>query len=177
MGIADLVNRLRYGPMPVSLPPPSLNLPEKYLAIKFYTRPTWPDSLDLKHWIEDLVGRIQPKLPVVSLATGLSADDHVDVEINGVPSLVGHVTPQNNLAVQSAVIAKAQAFLGTYGGTMQLAVKLGIPSAGFYNQFKDTAYGHKMLTEYLGTNGQRPAYVGRPADASFIAQLMTGIQV
>ena len=43
------------------------------------------------------------------------------------------------------MLSKARAFVGTYGGTMQLAVRLGLPSAGFYEKFKKTAYAHKLL--------------------------------
>lgn len=157
------------------LPPPELNLPEKYITVKFYNRATWQVNPDLQHWMEDIIGQLTKKVPAISLATGLPTDDHTDVDLPGVPSLVGKVTPQNNLAIQSAVIAKSQAFIGTYGGTMQLAVRLGIPSAGFYMAFKDTAYSHKILTEYLGVIQQRPVFIGRPADASFVTQLMTGI--
>ena len=176
MSLLDCVSHLRFGPMPVLLPPPELNLPERYVAVKFYQRPTWLLNPDIQHWTEDLLGRLAAKMPIVSLSTGVPADDHTDANIPGALSLVGKVTPQNNLAIQSAVIAKSQAFIGTYGGTMQLAVRLGIPSAGFFTQFKDTAYSHKLLTEYLGTSQQKPVFVGRPAEASFVAQLMTGIQ-
>ena len=175
MGLADCVKHLRFAPMPVLLPPPELQLPERYIAVKFYRRPTWPGTADLDHWTEDLIGRLATKMPIVSLATGLPADDHTDINIPNVPTLAGHVTPQNNLALQSAVIAKAQAFIGTYGGTMQLAVRLGVPAAGFFTQFQGTSHAHLVLTQFLGVNAQRPVFVGRPPDASFIAQILTGI--
>lgn len=176
MSLVECLHHLRFAPMPVLLPPPELNLPERYIATKFYQRPTWPLNQDIQHWTEDLLGRLATKMPIVSLSTGLPADDHTDAIIPGVLNLVGKVTPQNNLAIQSAVIAKSQAFLGTYGGTMQLAVRLGVPAAGFFTEFRDTSYSHLLLTNYLGVSGQRPVFVGRPGDASFIAQIITGIQ-
>lgn len=176
LSMLDCLNRLRFAPVPVPLPAPELDLPARYVAVKFYRRPTWNPNPDLQHWTEDLVGQIATKIPVVLLNTGLPADDHTDLHIPGVASIAGKVTWANNLLVQSAAIAKAKAFVGTYGGTMQLAVRLGIPSVGFYSEFRDTAYAHKLLTEYLGTSQQIPVFIGRPADASFVSQIMSGIQ-
>src|SRR5574341_971370 len=101
---------------------------------------------ELRTWTQGLVEQIAKRLPVVLLESGLYADDHADFPLTGqnVLSIQGHVTPQNNLAVQSAVLAKAQAFVGTYGGTMQLAVRLKKPSVGFYAKFEGTCYAHKQ---------------------------------
>lgn len=176
MGLASIVECLRFAPMPVQAPPPVTNLPDRFVAVKFYHRPTWPESVDLQQWMEDLVGRIHQKIPVVQLSTGLAADDHQEITIPGTQTLVGCVTPQNNFAVQAGVLTRASAFIGTYGGTMQLAVRLGIPAVGFYSAFKHTAYTHKLLTDYLGVLQNKPVFIGRPQDASFVAQALGGIQ-
>lgn len=176
MSLLRCIERLRFAPIPVPLPGPELQLPDRYVAVKFYRRPTWNPNQDLQHWMEDLVGQIATKIPVVLLNTGLPADDHTDLDLPGVQSIAGKVTWANNLLVQSSVLAKAKAFVGTYGGTMQLAVRMRVPAMGFYGEFKETAYSHKLLTEYLGVSQQAPVFIGRPADASFVAQIMAGIQ-
>ena len=89
-------------------------------------------------------------------------------------NLAPYVTPANNLAIQSAVIAKSQGFVGTYGGTMQLAVALNKPAVGFYSHFEGTAYAHKVLTEWLGVQLKLPVFIGRPDDGRFVQQMLQG---
>jgi hypothetical protein len=43
------------------------------------------------------------------------------------------MTPERNLAVQTAVIGRARAFVGTYGGYSYLAPLCGVPSLAFYS--------------------------------------------
>lgn len=173
MGQADLLPRLLFAPVPVPVPPLSLPLPERYLAVRFYHRHTWPISEELKTWVSTLVDNLAKHIPVVVLDSGLHADDHIDFPLSGpnILSLTGHVTPQNNLAVQSAVLAKAQAFVGTYGGTMQLAVRLKKPSVGFFHKFEGTCYAHKQLVEWLGVQQGTPVFIGRPEDARLVREV------
>ncbi len=112
--------------------------------------------------------------PVVLLESGLHADEHVSFPIKGpnILSTAPYCQPNNNLAVQSAVLAKASAFIGTYGGTMQLAVRLHKPAVGFYTHFGGTAYAHKMLTEWLGVQQKTPVFIGRPDDAKWVQEAM-----
>ena len=44
------------------------------------------------------------------------------------------LTPERNLAVQSAVIAGARAFVGTYGGYSYLAPLYKVPAIAFYSR-------------------------------------------
>jgi hypothetical protein len=43
------------------------------------------------------------------------------------------MTPERNLGQQTAVIAGARAFVGTYGGYSYLAPFLGVPALGLYS--------------------------------------------
>jgi hypothetical protein len=43
------------------------------------------------------------------------------------------MTPERNLEVQSAVIARADAFVGSYGGLSYLAPLFGVPSVAMYS--------------------------------------------
>lgn len=174
MGQADVLKRLLFTPIAVPAPPLSLPLPERFVAVRFYHRHTWPMNEELRTWTSGLIDGIAKRLPVVLLESGLHADDHADFPLAGpnILSIKDHVTPQNNLAVQSAVIAKAQAFVGTYGGTMQLAVRLKKPSVGFYGKFEGTCYAHKMLTEWLAVQQGVPCFIGRPDDARMVMEVM-----
>lgn len=186
MSLSDATNLLtveekggrRCVPLSVGAIPFGLVLPDKYLCVKFYARPTFPHREDLREWVELVIDKLAAKIPVVLLDTGLDADDHADFPVTPRPnvfSLKAHVTPQNNLAVQSAVLSRAKGFVGTYGGTMQLAVRMGIPSVGFYTEFKGTCYAHKLLVEYLAVQQGTSLYIGRPHDASFLSQVIGGL--
>jgi hypothetical protein len=173
----DAKGRSRMGPLAVPPVPFGLNLPPQYWAVKFYMRPTFPAREDLRDWVEQLVERLTQSLPVVLLQTGLDADDHQDFPIplsDKVISLAGSVTPQNNLAVQSAVLAKAHGFVGTYGGTQQLALRLGKPSVGFYTEFAGTCYAHKQLSEYLATQAGTPIWIGTPQQCDVMKLTLGG---
>ena len=173
MGLADVQRQLIFGPIPVPHPPLTLPLPEKFVAVRFYHRHTWPLNDEHQLWVTNLVERLQKKIPVVDLSPNLATDDHIDFPMPpSVIKLRDHVTPQNNLAVQSAVLAKATAFVGTYGGSMQLAVRLKKPSVGVFSKFEGTAYAHKVLTEAVAVQQQSPLFIGRPTDAQFVAEAM-----
>ena len=165
---------MAFDPFPVPHAPLDLPLPERFVAVRFYHRHTFPMDEPNRLWVANLVDRIAKKLPVVVLDPPFHADDHQDFPLSGpnIISLAPYVTLQNNLAVQSAVIAKAQAFVGTYGGTMQLAARLKKPSVGFYKQFSGTAPQHLDLTHRLGVMQQVPTFVGRAEDAQFVMEVM-----
>jgi hypothetical protein len=108
-----------------------VRLPERYVAVKFYDRPSFPNSPENRTWVNAVVHRLAEQLPVVSLSTSLRVDDHDDLEhasdepvvraLDGVPA-------ELNLQVQTAVIANAEAFVGTYGGLSYVAQAYGVPS-------------------------------------------------
>lgn len=178
MGLSQLLGLVKFVELPVPPATPlTLQLPERYVAVRFYHRHTWPMNEELTQWVAGLVDGIAKRVPVVVLNTNLHMDDHVDFPTKGdnIISIADHVTIQNNLAVQSAVIAKAQAFVGTYGGTMQLAVRLKKPAAGFFAEFSGTAYAHKALTEWLACQQKVPCFIGRPDDARMVREVMGAI--
>ena len=174
LGALDAVSHLRFTPPLVPTPPLSLALPEKYVAVRFYARATWPYQEATAAWVVALVEQLAKTTTVVLLHTGLSLDDHWDFPVAGpnIMSLEGHCTAQNNLAVQSAVLAKSIGFVGTYGGTMQLAVRLGKPAIGFFQTLQGTCYAHKQLTEWLAVQQQTPCFIVRPQDGTYLEEVM-----
>jgi hypothetical protein len=113
-----------------------LNLPDDYVAVRFYFSKSFPDSPSNRALVDDVVRRIAARLPVVLLNTPFAVDDHVDAAATGpaVHSIASVLTPQDNLAVQTAVIRQARAFVGTYGGFSYLAPLCGVPSVTFYSE-------------------------------------------
>jgi len=108
----------------VSLPP----LPSDYVAVKFYTAASLPPTDAVRRGLQSIVVGLAERRPVVLLDTGLAVDDHEDYAFMAgrVISLREHVRPQDNLAVQSAVIARASSFVGTCGALAWLAPMLGV---------------------------------------------------
>src|SRR5207244_8932708 len=73
--------------------------------------------------------------PVVLLNTPFAIDDHRDMTPAGagIVTIADRMAAERNLAVQSAVIARARAFVGTYGGYSYLAPFYGVSSVAFYS--------------------------------------------
>lgn len=111
-------------------------LPERFVAMKFYSGRAIPADERNVRLLRALVERVAAESPVVSLDTGLAIDEHHDLLFDGIPGvthLAGHLTPQRNLGVQAAVIQRASAFVGTCGGLAWLAPFLGTKTLAVYS--------------------------------------------
>lgn len=164
----------RYTLQPEKLDAPALeanlkaHLPPQYVVMRWYARPTWPYREDLVLWTRKLVENVSSQIPVV-LIDSFHADDHADIHLGHIPntirlSEIANLTPLNNLPIQSAVIAKASAYVGTYGGMAQGAMRWGVPTLAFYHEFGQTAHQHLGLTQYLSLKTGVPFLVAQPKD-------------
>jgi hypothetical protein len=110
-------------------------LPETFVAVKFYTGRALTDTPVHRDQLRRLVERLADRYPVVALNTNLSLDEHADYVFRDVPGLItldGWLTPQNNLAVQTEVIRRANRFVGTCGSLAWLAPMLGTDTLAVY---------------------------------------------
>ncbi len=111
-------------------------LPPEYIAVKFYAARSLPDTPRIREYLKTTVGGLAERLPVVLLDTGLVLeDDHADYTFQsrgGVMSARSLMTPQNNLGVQTQIIAGAKAFVGTCGSIAWLAPRLGVDTSAVY---------------------------------------------
>lgn len=113
------------------------DLPSEYVAARFYFSDCFRDTPANRALAHSVIDAVSQRMPVVLLNPGLRVDDHADYappatdRIIGIP---GGVSPERNLAVQSAVISHARAFVGTYGGYSYLAPFYGVPAVGFYSE-------------------------------------------
>jgi hypothetical protein len=73
---------------------------------------------------------------VIALSTGVSIDDHTpyEPETDAAGSIRHLLLPHTNLLVQSAVVAGARRFVGTYGGFAYLAPFYGVPADSYYTE-------------------------------------------
>ena len=95
-------------------------LPEDYVAVKAYFSSCFPDNPANRQFVSDLLARLARQTNVVLLSTRIRVDDHADFEeepeCENVHSTHQLMTPRDNLAVQTRLIAGARALLTTYGG-------------------------------------------------------------
>ena len=125
----------RYARLQVPPPHGIPQMPERYVAVKFYFNECFPATTDNRRFADQVLRTLADRGPVVALSTGLNLDDHggVRVDAYGVRHLPEGMEPAQNLRVQSAVVAGAEAFVGTYGGFSYLAPFYGVKSLAFYS--------------------------------------------
>ena len=148
---ADHVARhTHYQPLPMVQVPENFGLPKEYIAVRFYERFTFPLNPETEQAVQDMVGGLAAKIPVVLLNQKIYADDHVDFPLKGENVFtLPEATDDTNFIAQAAVLQRAQAFVGTYGGVSQFALRYGKPSLSFYTQFGGTAHAHLTLSQRL----------------------------
>jgi len=110
-------------------------LPKDYVAARFYFSECFPDLPANRAFVTETLETIGRQMPVVLLDTPFAVDDHRDAATAArhIVSIAGRMTPERNLAVQTAVVGGARAFVGTYGGYSYLAPLCGVPSLAFYS--------------------------------------------
>ena len=157
------------------LPPDRYGLPDRYTAVRFYFRPSFPDTPDHRALIRSLVRRLAADKPVVLLNTGIRIDDHDDMEFGperGVYRIDHALTASDNLGVQTAVIAGADAFVGTYGGLAYLGPFLSVPTVAFYSDPSTLVPAHLDVTWRLCREMQSPLTVLSTADVSLLSKVI-----
>lgn len=153
---------------------PWMDLPERFVAVKFYRRePTFPLSADTIPFVQHVVSTLAQQTHVVLLNSDHGGDDHSDIIVKG-PNILAlpQVPPEQNLALQAAVLGKATAFVGTYGGVAQLALRMGIPSVSFYTTFNGTASAHLSLSNFLSQRTGVPFVATSIRDCDLLKQVV-----
>lgn len=165
-GMAYLASMTDYEPIR-GLKPLQQDLPGSYVAMKWYTRATFPCHDEaVKRLISSLVSVIGAQTKIVLLQGSPDTDDHADAQISH-PSIVTipPAPPERNMEQQIQILSRAQAFVGTYGGVAQLALRLGIPSVSFYKDWGGTAFAHMSLSLMLSKTTKVPFLVSSADDA------------
>lgn len=174
----------RYLLQPVRLPAPPVapalaaKLPAGYVAMRWYARATWPHSEKTLLWTRKLVERVAKHHPVVLVNSGFHADDHSDIALGPIENVfdlsqLTAMTPLDNLAVQSSVIAGAKAYIGTYGGLAQGAMRWGVPTYCLYDQFGQTSPHHLFLSHALSLQTGVPFMAGTSKQLDSLVETLT----
>jgi len=141
------------------LKPPSLgvSLPASYTAVKFYFNDCFKDTPENRAFVASTIRALSEEGPVISLSTGVTVDDHLPCEpdvatLQGIRHLL---TPETNLAVQSAIVAGASRFVGTYGGFAYLAPLCGVPAVSYYSDSGGFSTRHlDLVRDVLTSNDE-----------------------
>jgi hypothetical protein len=182
MGMQDIDQDLYFDNLSAPALPEGLTLPERFVAVRFYLRYTYNAHPMLIQFAQESIKAIARHTPVVLLNSGIHADDHMDIGMKLPPNVarlsdLTTLTPDVNLAVQSAVIAKSQGFVGTYGGLSQLALRLGKPSVSYYQDWGMTAMAHKHLADALALQREIPCLVQKVGELPLIQSVVPQIQI
>jgi len=120
------------------LQPPSLgvDLPASYTAVKFYFNDCFRDTRENRAFVDSTIRGLSEEGPVISLSTGVAVDEHTPCEpdVAAMQGIQHLLIPESNLAVQSAIVAGARRFVGTYGGFAYLAPLCGVSAVSYYTQ-------------------------------------------
>jgi hypothetical protein len=111
-------------------------LPRDYVAVKFYYNDAFPATESNRAFARDVMRSLKARGPIVSLSTGLALDDHQGWEEE--EGLAAHgikadLNPATNLALQTAIVANARSWVGTYGGFAYLAPFHRVPATAYYS--------------------------------------------
>ena len=135
-GLATVDRFTRYRPFEPLADPVLDALPADYVAARFYFSDCFPDTPENRSFARMAIDAVAERTPVVLLNPGVRVDDHSDLappDGNRIFTISAGLAPERNLAVQSAVISRARAFIGTYGGYSYLAPFYGVPALAFYS--------------------------------------------
>lgn len=138
----------RYRPM-ARPPAHGLDLPERYVAVKWYASECFPDNAKQRAFVQQTILTLLDTTDVVLLETGMVFDDHSDLRTNDPRLHRIKMTPATNLQIQTRVIAGASALVGTYGGFSYLGPLLGIPTTAYYAKPDGFRQDHLKLAQAL----------------------------
>ena len=151
--ISLLHNHTVYRPFrAIEADPILATLPKEYVAVRFYFRSSFPDTPENRAFVARLIRILAQRTAVVVLNPGVSMDEHEDLDPGtgmGIHKIDHLMTPARNLAVQSAVIANARRFVGTYGGLAYLGPFYGVPSIGLYSDDEGLVPAHLDVSRRL----------------------------
>jgi hypothetical protein len=144
-------------------------LPASYVAVKFYFNDCFPATEANQAFVRDVVRDLASRSAVVSLTSGLRLDDHSGAAVDGDGVITPPIDldPRCNLHLQSAIVAGASAFVGTYGGFSYLAPFYGVRTVAYHGDPSGFSSRHLLLARSaLSAVGTGCLFDTRPIAAS-----------
>lgn len=180
----DLIERhARFTELPPPPLPDGIVLPEAFVAVKFYSRFTFPGGTQTAQFVEQTIRQIAKAHPVVLLDWDGHVDDHLGFPVPDLPNvtklstLLPGLLPETALAVQSAILARSLGFVGTYGGFAHLALRFRRPVVSYYWEWGGVAFAHRTISEQLAQTMGVPFHCLRVLDLQMLQAVMPQIVV
>jgi hypothetical protein len=120
-------------PRPITPPTTTLELPERFIAVRFYGGGGTPRRDHVAAGVARIVAALADEAAIVSVDPGIELDQHVDFPIGDVIRLPA-LEPATNLRELTAVISRAELFVGSYGGFSYIAPHVGVPTLAWLAQ-------------------------------------------
>jgi hypothetical protein len=147
------------------LDPPPLDsrlralLPDDYVVLAFYFRPSFEATPENTALVRGVVETLAEETTVVLLDTRIKADEHEEATVelsDRVLAPLAGAAPAENLGLQTAVAARARGWIGTYGGRTHIAPTYGVPCLSF------AADRGEFLPSYLDVLWRLTGVTGAP---------------
>lgn len=122
-----------FEPRRIEAPQTQLPLPERFVAVRFYRGGGTPARPEIEAVVHRIIDRLREVAQVLSLDPGIRLDHHEDFVLDGVHRLP-KLAPSENLGVLTAVTARAQLYVGSYGGLSYIAPYVGVPAIAWLAQ-------------------------------------------
>jgi hypothetical protein len=163
---------------PIERTPALKDLPQEYVAVRFYFRPSFPDTPENQRFAARVIRSLSEEVPVVLLNTGLRLDDHADLEASGknVYRVDELMRLEQNLEIQTEIISHAKAFVGTYGGLAYLGPFYGVPSVSFYSTEEELVPAHLDVSWRLGRTMGVPITTLHTKTTGLLRGVLSGLQ-
>ena len=126
-------------------------LPDDFVAVRFHFNQAFPDTEANRTFVIRLVSALSEHTDVVVLNPAVPLDDHLDVPVppgDRVHRLDHLLSPRTNLDMQTRVIARARAFVGTHGGFSYLPPLVGVKSISFYSDAQPGMMRHLEVAKH-----------------------------
>ena len=157
------------------LPP---GCPAEYVAVKLYFSDPFPDEGSSRELAARALEELAADSAVVVLTSGMQLDEHREWVPSGprIHDSSAWVTPQDNLAVQTALVARSRAFACTYGGFSYLGTMLGVPTLALQSREPDPYSRVHLAVLRAAFPGADYEVIG-PGDASTAARFAERVAV
>jgi ADP-heptose:LPS heptosyltransferase len=163
--------------VPKRMVPPAAaltGLPERFVAVRFPFNSTFPDTAANRAYLDALLASLTQSHEVVWL--GSAIDDTGEREYTPQRDYVHDIrhllTPEHELALHAAIIARADAYVGTYDGTSYVAAGFGVRSVAFY-AVRDSFPHYRSVAEHMfGGRENLSLMVLNIADAALLRRVL-----
>jgi hypothetical protein len=170
--------RFRSLPLPATGATLGLPLPERFVAVRFYFSGCFPDTSANREFAARVIAGLAARTEVVLLNSDLVVDEHRDfapAHRSRVHLLGAHMRPETNLALQTAAISRATAFVGTYGGYSYLAPLCGVSSVAFFSHATFKPHHLELAQRAFARLGSARLVPVDVARADVLAEAMSGL--